>query len=539
MEYQIVKKAAILNPSKESFLRSRYRDLSSVELSFLEKVDPTQHGDFAEWLLKNLRLRTILLDDAEKTSTLLGKFIKLKNSPKFKERHSTDINSYTPGELWKCIDEGELSRKEKYRIKDVDAQEFHFESFTIYKVETAKDASILSQGTNWCTANNPTLAEEYLREAPLWVVFRDTKQYAQIHGPTKQFMDASDIPRFFTLEEVTGENEYASQEDLDLLEEISKKDPTVRKGILNHLKLKRAPGPEDFKKLFKNFSSKEFFLFIKLFDISKRFPNDEEETLFTKLVYPADRETYLELFSAPDPTVTSFLKEGFALPTWIYDYYTFVMKSPVPESVKANEKEYSYLLHKAYQGDYQPILSKKRISEMEFQVLNKIMDARVLHVANPEFETCLERLLESDSESPEYIRLAARYAIGFKKGSWEVLNEAIEAQYIADIPVARYIRKYWPEYLLTEKGSTYIFTLMQLSQTRDEVLEDQLPYQTSILEDDKAKAKIIIHYLTRFKIKRDDLVGELLNLVTTQDYVKYSENTRVAKFILEHRTAKS
>lgn len=525
-----IKLSALLSERRKQFLLERYKGLTEPEIAFLQKTDPSDKGDFADWILKNLKNKNILTEDSDKIHALLTKFIRLKNSPKFKEKHSSDINTYSPQELWKTIDEGELSKKERYRLRDTQAKEIAMGPFSVYKVERVEDAGILGQGTNWCTANNPTLSREYLAEAPLWVVYQDNLPYAQIHGPSKQFMDPSDTPKFFTYDStydptVTNTINYVNKEDLELLKEISQQDSTVEENLYSNMEAKRAPKEIDLETLFKNFSSKEFFLFVKLYEITSRFEERWEDALFEKVVYPEEREFYYSLFEGPDTNLEKKFentknKVSKFNRLWILDYYTYVLKEKAPDWVLGgiSDQDYSYLLHQAINGDYLNFFGK--YEGTYYQVLNKILDMRAIRYADPAFEKAALYLLSLDTENPEYIKLVARYAVGLKKAPIPELDDAIREQWIPEIPILRYIRKYYPDYLTTDVGSRYIFALMEIASERDPLLEEKLDYQAANYVRHRGIAQVVINYLTRFKIKNDEVL-KTLDGNNSWDYVNY------------------
>ena len=52
----------------------------------------------------------------------------------------------------------------------------------------------MAEGTNWCTGDDPGTAASYLKQGPLYVLYKSGEPEVQAHFPTGQFMDTSDTP---------------------------------------------------------------------------------------------------------------------------------------------------------------------------------------------------------------------------------------------------------------------------------------------------------------------------------------------------------
>jgi hypothetical protein len=193
----------------DALLIQRYK-ATPEELQACKLVDD---GDYLEWVVKAMKKELIKLpEDGPKVKEWLGRFTKLKRSPRF--TGNKDINAYTPAKLFQAIQEnsGAVSVREEKREIVQAAEVWSGSVFSpvlrdvqvsVYKITDPKNAAIIAGGpsitpegrqqgeTGWCTVDEETAAS-YLEKGPLWVIKVNGKNYCQIHVESDQMMDAND-----------------------------------------------------------------------------------------------------------------------------------------------------------------------------------------------------------------------------------------------------------------------------------------------------------------------------------------------------------
>jgi hypothetical protein len=185
---------------KIKFLEERY----GVAPELIEQAiaaDPTENL-YVEWILRQAKAKRLALpEDTTKLKESLAAFNKAKNSPKFKEEHSPDINRWIPAELYELFIEKNLleeTKSEKQIVKDVREEgapgaQLVWKSgpWKLFKVTDAYQATVLGSGTSWCTTQLTT-AQEYLSRGPLWIFYKEGKPWAQYQEDSEEFMDVDD-----------------------------------------------------------------------------------------------------------------------------------------------------------------------------------------------------------------------------------------------------------------------------------------------------------------------------------------------------------
>jgi hypothetical protein len=181
-------------PSDE-LLRSRY-NATDQEINLASQVD---NDKFLEWVLKNYKKKLIQLpEDGAKLREQLTWFSKMKNSPKFKEKYSPDINQYTPSTLYEAFSSKETSglqsenQKDKEIINKGSKIVYNQDGVLVYEVHEPKALMLLSSNTNWCTAHEE-YAKKYLKKGPNYVVYKEGKPYCQYDPGTRQLMNPEDV----------------------------------------------------------------------------------------------------------------------------------------------------------------------------------------------------------------------------------------------------------------------------------------------------------------------------------------------------------
>jgi hypothetical protein len=162
----------------------------------LAELDPTEEKvilhKYVQWITnKTLRWP----EDKEKLKQAIAdytqikkKYLKFKNITKYNslQELTTDIDKILrPQEL--------KTAQRQSRIIAPNGSEKIYEdkTYTILKITTSEAAVELSKGTKWCTSNN-RVAQKYLKEGPLYVIYKDGRKYAQLHINTGQIADIRD-----------------------------------------------------------------------------------------------------------------------------------------------------------------------------------------------------------------------------------------------------------------------------------------------------------------------------------------------------------
>jgi hypothetical protein len=193
---------AVIKPEKTEFLKGKY-SLTERDLHLIDACDPTPKKDFVDWLCgqysqKNMRLP----QDTGIILEALALFDSYKKKPKFKD--SKDIYHYKKlGDLYKTLKSYEEtgvadSTEQQKREMKCGAQVVYKDSImTWYKIETPEQAAVMGSGTKWCTVPNKKVANQYLKENPIYICYLNKagKPTIQLHlGKYLQIMNAEDVP---------------------------------------------------------------------------------------------------------------------------------------------------------------------------------------------------------------------------------------------------------------------------------------------------------------------------------------------------------
>jgi hypothetical protein len=199
-------KSARPTPEKLDMLQKQFK-LTPEQIELCIAADPSPNQtDYVAWLAKWLSKGQLHLpEDTDKIKGQLQTFTKLKRSPAF--THNKDIQQYDPGKLFEVLESGgaggALSKKEQDRETVAKGSKIIINDggVTVYKVTDGKALSLLSGGTNWCTADAGT-GSNYLKNGPSYVIFEDGTAFAQFHPASNQLMNRQDV---CMLEKVYGE----------------------------------------------------------------------------------------------------------------------------------------------------------------------------------------------------------------------------------------------------------------------------------------------------------------------------------------------
>lgn len=172
--------------------------LTPEQLELCIAADPSPNQtDYVAWIAKWVSKNQIRLpEDTEKIKGQLATFMKLKRSPAFTS--NKDIQQYDPAKLFETLSSGSaapaLSKKEQDReiIAKGSKIVVNDGDLVIYKVTDPKALSLLSGGTNWCTAQEH-MGEGYLKDGPSYVIFEGGSAFAQFHPASNQLMNRQDV----------------------------------------------------------------------------------------------------------------------------------------------------------------------------------------------------------------------------------------------------------------------------------------------------------------------------------------------------------
>ncbi len=182
------------------FLRKYFKDLDqekSLEIiTQLIALDPTR-GKYSEWIVRQYKLNNIRIpEDNEKIKQLLLDFIKKSN-----KLENKDISSYSPGQLARVLDQFDDAGSKREIKKAGRAGKLVLPSgatlvltsseLQFVQIDTPEASSILCSGTKWCVANEE-IANSYLADGPLFLIYKDNTRHVLLHLETDQCMDIYD-----------------------------------------------------------------------------------------------------------------------------------------------------------------------------------------------------------------------------------------------------------------------------------------------------------------------------------------------------------
>ena len=202
-------KVAAASEAKKDALAAKYK-IERPLLDDLAEIDPTPNGVYTEWLTKAYkaggRSMQEMMDTFRERLTL---FERLKNSPQFRQNHSSDINSYAPTIFTAMMDNvarADMSKNDQLKEIEKNKEKYLLDGvtplgrmghFAFYKVTTVEAAMIMSKGTHWCTQGQ-VHASNYLRKAPLYVVVTPDETY---QGDEEDYMGSDKWAQFFVPED--------------------------------------------------------------------------------------------------------------------------------------------------------------------------------------------------------------------------------------------------------------------------------------------------------------------------------------------------
>jgi len=203
-------KFAAASEAKKKALASKYH-LPPHGVDTLSLVDPSQNGEYLEWLCRETRKA---MDDPEGRSSLAGtmkrddikimleRYAMLKRSANFTgEKDIMKLGLSDLKEIYDTATRADLSKNEQGRelirekdkyLRDGCEPLAKTRGYSFYRCTTPEALVLMSTGSHWCTQGEGT-AEAYLERGPLYVITQDSgtnehygsDRYALIRVPTK------------------------------------------------------------------------------------------------------------------------------------------------------------------------------------------------------------------------------------------------------------------------------------------------------------------------------------------------------------------
>jgi hypothetical protein len=187
------------------------------QIQMIAEADPTTNKAYFAWILaQHVAERIRLPEDSHILHQDLNAFTQAKNSgvlkrlaPQLKTRlqltgkqNPLDITTLDRRTLNNVVDavhqltDGDLSsnRKKAQIVKQDGARSIWKDAeWEIIEVEKGAAACYYAKGTRWCTSSE-RMADHYLKDGPLYIVFEEGKPFCQIHFQSEQAMDPQDNP---------------------------------------------------------------------------------------------------------------------------------------------------------------------------------------------------------------------------------------------------------------------------------------------------------------------------------------------------------
>lgn len=173
------------------------------KIDIIANSDPTPNKEYINWLTRevlNKRLR--LPEDQGVLQPDIIFFHDLKKRNQLK-RFGVDANieKYTRYQFQELVDglREKITPSKRQELKDIKAEgakKIYQDNVWMVIESTTEEACIAyGKGTKWCTAaTNDNAASHYLKDGPIYVIWKDKKPFAQLHTSSSQLMDTADKP---------------------------------------------------------------------------------------------------------------------------------------------------------------------------------------------------------------------------------------------------------------------------------------------------------------------------------------------------------
>lgn len=170
----------------------------TAKIQLAASADPTPNNTYTSWIFKELINNRIRLpEDTNVVKQQLELFNKSKPALK-RMGKQIDIDKYDKNQLWQALGELQQSgvisgRQAVEKIKREGAEElYRDDEWLLMKMTKGEACSYYARGTKWCTSD-PKVADNYLEEGPIYIIYHKGKVYAQFHIESGQFMDPQDV----------------------------------------------------------------------------------------------------------------------------------------------------------------------------------------------------------------------------------------------------------------------------------------------------------------------------------------------------------
>jgi len=177
---------------KKQFPQATEQEISD-KINLALAADPTPGKKYINWIFKEfLNNRIRLPEDTPVVLQQLAIFDKSKPALK-RLGKEVDITKYDSYQLWRTLSElgGATSKRvEAIKIKQEGAEKiYEDDEWLIIKMTKPEACTYYARGTKWCTSNAKTAAG-YLDEGSLFIIYRNSQVYAQVHVASGQLMDS-------------------------------------------------------------------------------------------------------------------------------------------------------------------------------------------------------------------------------------------------------------------------------------------------------------------------------------------------------------
>jgi hypothetical protein len=163
----------------------------------IAEADPTEGKIYTPWLIRQVLKNNIRLpEDQDRALGALRLFDQGKRVAAFPG--PKDINAYKIFQDLEAVTdklqgtELKSKRQSKREVKEKGARLAYDDGkYSAIEITDPEAAVIYSKGSKWCTSSAGT-ASHYLKQGPLFILFKDEEKFAQLHAPSGQLMDLTD-----------------------------------------------------------------------------------------------------------------------------------------------------------------------------------------------------------------------------------------------------------------------------------------------------------------------------------------------------------
>ena len=238
---------AAASQAKKDALGKKYGLEASI-IEILANVDPTQTGDYMEWLAREAS-RTHLPQRSQlpAITEMLNEYIKAKRNPEWTGEKNILNLSYDQFDiLMQTVSREDYSKKQKVRDIEENAKKYISEGVKylgkaagcyIYQPITAVASAAMSEGTHWCTKSEET-SRSYLSNGAIYVATKPEYQngygndkYIQIYVSQTR-IEAEDAEGK-DLSSLTKRGSIYTEECFEIIQFLGGFDELVKEGLDN------------------------------------------------------------------------------------------------------------------------------------------------------------------------------------------------------------------------------------------------------------------------------------------------------------------